>query len=83
MSNYCRELLFNPAWQTLYAVAMSMSGNGMLRQAVSDAEDAVLARMRELSQRCGSEVQVERDELEDALYILRALKNSEVYASAA
>ncbi len=83
MSSPCRELLFNPEWHVMYRAAMSLSTIGVSRQAVSSAEEAVLARIQEISQRGGPEVEVERDELEDALYTLRALKNSQVYTIAA
>lgn len=83
MSNTCNETLLNPAWKALYRATMTLSSTGVSHQTVSAAEEAVLARIRELNWRTGIEVEVERDELEDALYTIRALRNSQVYTTAA
>jgi len=47
-----------------------------IERELSDAEDAIVARARELYQKTGSDVEVERDALDDAMYALRALRNA-------
>ncbi|MFZ0200447.1 MAG: hypothetical protein WB523_10455 [Candidatus Sulfotelmatobacter sp.] len=47
-----------------------------IEKELSDAEDAIVARTRELYQKTGPDVEVERDALDDAMYALRALRNA-------
>jgi hypothetical protein len=41
---------------------------------LSDAEDAIVQRMRELFRETGTDVEEERGAIDDAMYALRALK---------
>ncbi|MGA8214069.1 MAG: hypothetical protein WB799_10775 [Candidatus Sulfotelmatobacter sp.] len=47
-----------------------------IEKELSDAEDAVVTRTRELFRETGADVELERDALDDALYSLRALRHA-------
>ena len=58
-------------WRTLYRAAILESNKSIVPQRVSEAEDAVIARGREIFYGHSSE---EKDALEGALYALRAFR---------
>lgn len=61
-------------WKTLYRAAILETNRSEIPQRVSEAEEAVLAREREIFYSQGT---VEEEEaLEDALYALRAFKTA-------
>ena len=61
-------------WKSLYRAAILETNKSAIRERISEAESAVLARGRELFY---SEATLEeREALEDALYALRALKSA-------
>jgi hypothetical protein len=61
-------------WKSLYRAAILESNPNLIAQRVSDAEQAVLARGRELfHQNAAPE---EHEALEDALYALRAFRTA-------
>lgn len=73
-------------WKTLYRAAILETEKSVIRQKVSEAEAAVLARGRELFY--GGGTSEEQESLEDALYLLRAYRTAwenanEVSATAA
>jgi hypothetical protein len=47
-----------------------------IQKELSDAEDAVVTRTRELFRKSGADVELDRDALDDALYSLRALRHA-------
>jgi hypothetical protein len=61
-------------WRYLYHVAILETDTSVLPQRVSEAEKAILERGRELFY--GASTPEERDALDDALYILRALRTA-------
>ena len=61
-------------WKVLYRAAIHEPDRTRIPQRISEAEQAVIARGRELFH--GSESLEERDELEDALYALRAFRSA-------
>lgn len=62
------------AWKQAYKDATSFPQVGAaLALKIFEAEEAVLARRRELSKASGLDVEEEREALEDALYVLVAL----------
>ena len=61
-------------WKVLYRAAIQESDRTCIQQRISDAEQAVIARARELFH--SPEKREERDELEDALYAIRAFRNA-------
>jgi hypothetical protein len=61
-------------WKTLYRAAILETNRRMIREKVSEAESAVIARGRELFYCDGAED--EREALDDALYALRALRSA-------
>ncbi len=61
-------------WKSLYRAAILETDKNAIRQKVSEAEQAVLARGRELFY-CGG-TREEQELLEDALYALRAFRST-------
>ena len=61
-------------WKTLYRAAVLETNKSVVPQRVSEAEEAVVARAREIFY--GNSDSDERDDLEDALYALRAFKTA-------
>ena len=68
-------------WKTLYRAAILESNKSALPQRVSEAEEAVIERVRAISYDDGTAE--ERDALEDALYALRAYRSAWQHAEAA
>jgi hypothetical protein len=60
-------------WKALYKAAISQTDSKLTSQRVAEAENAALARGRELFYSGGT--LEEKEALEDALYALRALKS--------
>jgi hypothetical protein len=61
-------------WQALYRAAILETNKSILPQRVSEAEQAVIKRGREIFQDQGAPE--EKDALEDALYALRAFRSA-------
>ncbi|MBZ5723187.1 MAG: hypothetical protein LAO03_22855 [Acidobacteriia bacterium] len=61
-------------WKTLYRAAIFESNKSVVPQRVSEAEEAVLARGREIFY--GHGTAEEQEALEDALYALRAFRTA-------
>ena len=68
-------------WKALYKAAISESDQRIVRHRVSEAENAVLAREREIFYSQGAAE--EEETLEDALYALRAFETAWPYAEGA
>jgi hypothetical protein len=68
-------------WKTLYRAAILETNKSVVPQRVSEAEKAVLCRRREMFYGDGS--LEEKEDLEDALYALRAFKTAWKHADAA
>ena len=62
-------------WKTLYQAAILETNKGLLPQRVSEAEEAVKARGREIFYEDGTP-EKEAEVLEDALYTLRAFRTA-------
>ncbi len=76
--------VFSPClnrWKTLYTAAILETNKGLLPQRVSEAEEAVRARGRELFY--GNGTPEEKEALEDALYALRAFRTAWHHTEAA
>ncbi len=71
------------SWRTLYRSAILSVNIGVKEERIKAAEQAVIARARELYRESGPEVEIERDALDDALYALRALRNTLTLGTAA
>ena len=71
----------NRNWRTLYRAAILETNSRVLPQRVSEAEEAVLARGREIFY--GDGTQEEKEALEDALYALRAFRTAWEHTEAA
>jgi hypothetical protein len=61
-------------WRSLYRAAILETNQSLLSQRVSEAEDAVIERGREVFFDHGAAE--EKDALEDALYALRAYRSA-------
>jgi len=70
----------HPDWKILYRVAILETNKSLLPQRVSQAEEAVILRGRELFY--GNGDPEEKEALDDALYALRALKSTCQYNEA-
>lgn len=76
--------IFSPKhtdWKLLYRAAILEANGNAVPQRVLEAEKAVIARGREMFYGKGDPV--EEEELEDALYALRAFKTAWQYNKAA
>ena len=70
----------HPDWKILYRAAILETNKSLLPQRVSQAEEAVILRGRELFY--GNGDPEEKEALDDALYALRALKSTCQYNEA-
>ena len=61
-------------WRELYTAALFESDRRRVPRRIADAEQAILARARELFSASGDTIE-EDQALDDALYSLRALRN--------
>ncbi len=68
-------------WKVLYRAAILEKNTKIVPERVCQAEDAVITRVRELFYQPATKE--ERDELEDALYALRAFRSSWEHLEAA
>jgi hypothetical protein len=68
-------------WRTLYRAAIFETNKSIVPQRVSEAEEAVLCRRREMFYGSGS--LEEKDALENALYALRAFRTAWQHGEAA
>ena len=68
-------------WKTLYRAAILETNKSVLPQRISDAEEAILAREREIFYGDGSPE--EKEALEDVLYVLRAFRTAWQHTEAA
>ena len=68
-------------WRTLYRAAILETNKSMLPQRVSEAEEAVIERGREMFYDHGTPE--EKDALDDALYALRAYRSAWQHTEAA
>jgi predicted RNA methylase len=73
--------LNRPDWRTLYRAAILETDKSVLPQRVSEAEEAVIARGREIFYDHGAVE--EKDVLEEALYALRAFRSAWHHSEAA
>jgi hypothetical protein len=71
----------NRNWRTLYRIAILETNKIILPQRVSEAEEAVRARGREMFYGDGSSE--EKEALDDALYALRAFRTAWQHTEAA
>ena len=68
-------------WKTLYRAAILETDKSVLPQRVTEAEEAVIERGREIFYRHGTPE--EKEALEDALYALRAFRSAWKHTEAA
>ena len=68
-------------WRTLYRAAILETNKSIVPQRVMEAEEAVVARGREIFY--GGSTPEEKESLEDALYALRAFRTAWQHSEAA
>ena len=68
-------------WKTLYTAAILETNKSILPHRVSEAEEAVKARRREIFYDHGTTEEIE--DLEDAMYALRAFRTAWQHTNAA
>ena len=73
--------LKRPDWRTLYRAAILEADKSVLTQRVSQAEEAVIERRREIFYADGTTE--EKEALEDALYALHAFQSAWRHSEAA
>lgn len=61
-------------WKTKYRAAIFETNRRALPTEISEAENAIIARARELFQKTGGDVDAEREELDEVLYTLQAFR---------
>jgi len=61
-------------WRVKYRAAIFQTNSPEVMKRISDAEDAIVRRMRELFRETGVDVEEERAAMDDALYALKAWK---------
>jgi hypothetical protein len=74
MSQATLSLKKSENWRDLYTAALFETDRNRLSQRIADAEQAIVARARELFS-AGNDTIEEDQALDDALYALRALQN--------
>lgn len=68
-------------WPSLYRAAISETDQKAFEKRISAAKAAIVARRTELSRRQADFFPEEKERLDDALYILNALKTSPEHCS--
>lgn len=63
-------------WRAKCRTAILETKISAIEKELSEAEDAVVTRIRELFRKTGVDVELERDALDDAMYNLRALRHA-------
>jgi hypothetical protein len=63
-------------WRAKCRAAILETKISAIEKEISEAEEAVVTRTRELFRKTGAEVDLERDALDDAMYSLRALRHA-------
>jgi hypothetical protein len=63
-------------WKTAYRAAILETNRSAVFGKVSDAVEAIACRVHQLFEQSGAEAEAEKEALDDATYILGALKNA-------
>jgi len=63
-------------WRVLYRAALFENDSCLLVKRLSEAEEAIVDRTRQLFHEIGVDVETEREGLDDALYALNALRGT-------
>ena len=61
-------------WRVMYRAAISETNENEMARRISEAEEAIVERMRELFRETGTDAEGEREAMDDAMYALRAWK---------
>lgn len=64
------------SWKYLYRAAVFETNKHLMPMRISDAEDAIVQRIRQVSHANGFDVELEREALDDAMYALEAWRTA-------
>ena len=62
-------------WKSKYQTVVLETNRRALPKEIAEAENAIVARARELFQKSGDEIDTEREELDEVLYTLQAFRS--------
>lgn len=62
-------------WKMKYRTVVLETNRRALPKELAEAENAIVARARELFQKSGDEIDTEREELDEVLYTLQAFRS--------
>ena len=62
-------------WKTKYRTVLLETNRRALPKEIAEAENAIIVRARELFHQSGTDIDTEREELEEVLYTLQAFRN--------
>jgi hypothetical protein len=62
-------------WKTKYRSVIFETNRRALPKEITEAENAIIVRARELFQKTGGDVDAEREELDEVLYTLQAFRS--------
>jgi hypothetical protein len=63
-------------WRSLFRAALAETDCKLVAKRLSDAEQAIVARSVEIFRHTGLEADIERDFLNDAMYVLRGRRSA-------
>ncbi len=63
-------------WHCLFKAALLETDSWLIEKRISDAEQAIVTRSREIFRQTGQDAVIERHVSNDAMYILRARKTA-------
>ena len=62
-------------WKAKYRIVVLETNRRALPKEIADAENAIICRARELFQKSGTDIDTEREELDEVLYTLHAFRS--------
>lgn len=62
-------------WKSKYRTVVLETNRRALPKEIAEAENAIIGRVRELFQKSGTDIDTEREELDEVLYTLHAFRS--------
>ena len=62
-------------WKSKYRTVVLETNRRALPKEIAEAENAIIVRARELFQKSGTDIDTEREELDEVLYTLQAFRS--------
>ena len=82
MPNPLLQHVSSGEWRRLYRAAILEIDGHFVEKKISEVEEAILARTVEIFRQTGPDAAAEREDLDDAMYTLRALRGTAANTSA-